>query len=121
MRVIAGTCKSLPLKTIAGIETRPVYYTHLTIDELIGYKPQLSKEQIQKLYQEFAAEFATCPLEEVMEKVQTYVKRYYSCYPFLFQICALWLNHYVLVFFRTTKTARLIATQIAGLSYFSQN
>ena len=23
MRVIAGTCKSLPLKTIAGIETRP--------------------------------------------------------------------------------------------------
>ena len=81
----------------------------VTIDELIGYKPQLSKEQIQKLYQEFAAEFATCPFEEVMEKVQTYVKRYYSCYPFLFQICALWLNHYVLAHGEEKQTEVLIS------------
>ena len=81
----------------------------VTIDELIGYKPQLSKEQIQKLYQEFAAEFATCPFEEVMEKVQTYVKRYYSCYPFLFQICALWLNHYVLADGEEKQTEVLIS------------
>ena len=31
-----------------------------------------------------------------MSKTQSYVKRYYSCYPFLFQICILWLNHYTL-------------------------
>ena len=66
----------------------------VTVDELIGYAPQLSKEQIQKLYQEFAAGFAERPFEEVMAETQAYVKRYYSCYPLLFGISALWLNHY---------------------------
>lgn len=68
----------------------------VTVDELIGYRPNLSKEQIQKLYQEFAAGFAAGPFEEAMEKTQAYVKRYYSCYPFLLQICILWINHFML-------------------------
>jgi len=68
----------------------------VTVDELIGYQPQLSKGQILKLYQEFAEEFASRPFQEVMDKIQIYVKRYYSCYPFLFQMCALLLNHYML-------------------------
>lgn len=66
------------------------------IDELIGYEPQLAKEQIQKIYQELAAGFAARPFREVMEESYGYVKRYYSCYPFLFQMGALWLNHYML-------------------------
>ena len=68
----------------------------VTIDELIGYDAQLSKEQIQKLYQEFTVEFASRPYEEVLAKTQTYAKKYYSCYPFLIQICILWFNHYML-------------------------
>lgn len=67
-----------------------------TVDELIGYVPQLSKEQIQKWYQEFAQKFADGPFEEVMAETQSYVKKYYSCYPFLFQVCVLWLNHVML-------------------------
>ena len=66
----------------------------VTVDELIGYIPQLSKEQIQKLYQKFTKDFAECPFEQVMSETKDYVKRYYSCYPFLLQICILWLNHY---------------------------
>lgn len=66
----------------------------VTVDELIGYTPQLSKEQIQNLYQKFGNKFAECPFEEVMSETQDYVKRYYSCYPFLMQMCILWLNHY---------------------------
>ena len=68
----------------------------ITIDELIGYEPQLSKEQIYKLYRELVKDFADCPFDEVMAKTQAYVKKYYSCYPFLTQICTLWLNHYML-------------------------
>ena len=68
----------------------------VTVDELLGYVPQLPREQIQKLYQEFAAEFANCPFEEVFSQTQAYVKKYYSCYSFLFQICVLWLNHYTM-------------------------
>lgn len=68
----------------------------VTIDELIGYIPQLSKEQIRRLYQEFASGFAHGSFEDVMAQTQACVKKYYSCYPFLFQICVLWLNHYML-------------------------
>lgn len=67
-----------------------------SIDELIGYEPQLSKEQIQKIYLDFAAEFAAKPLDEVMERSRELVKKYYSCYPFLFQVCVLWMNHFML-------------------------
>lgn len=65
----------------------------VTVDGLIGYTPQLSKEQIQKLYQDFGKAFAGRPFEDVMNETQDYVKRYYSCYPFLLQMCILWLNH----------------------------
>lgn len=80
----------------------------VTVDELIGYNPQLSKEQIQKLYQEFAEEYAAHPFEEVMDKTKRYVKRYYSCYPFLFQICALWINHYMLADSREKQSEVLV-------------
>jgi len=65
----------------------------ITVDELIGYEPQLSKEQIQHLYKKFGKDFCENPFEQVMEETKIYVKRYYSCFPFLLQICILWLNH----------------------------
>ncbi len=72
-------------------------YYDVTVDELLSYEPQLSKEQIQKLYREFSTAFSEQPFWEVMEETRVYVKRYYSCYPFLFQIAVLWLNHFFLV------------------------
>lgn len=68
----------------------------VTIDELIGYEPWLSKAQIQKIYQELALDFATKPFEETMDKCQSLVRKYYSCYPFLLQVCILWINHFML-------------------------
>lgn len=68
----------------------------ITIDELIGYEPQLSTEQMKKIYIDLCSEFATKPFEEVMEKSNNLVKRYYSCYPFLYRIIILWVNHYML-------------------------
>ena len=69
-------------------------YYGVTVDELLGYKPQLGKEQIQKSYHDLAAEFAEKPFEEVMDASRKLVKKYYSCYSFLLQISILWLNHY---------------------------
>lgn len=71
-------------------------YFDVTVDELIGYCPQLSKEQIQKVYEELAAAFAKEPFGKVMEQTKQYVRQYYSCYPFLLQICMLWVNHFML-------------------------
>lgn len=65
----------------------------VTLDELLGYEPQLSKEQIQKIYLELSSDFTKRPFQEVMDKSRALVKKYYSCYCFLLQICILWLNH----------------------------
>lgn len=71
-------------------------YFDVTLDQLLGYRPWLSKEQIRSLYHELAADFAAKPFDEVFAKSQRLVKTYYSCYPFLLQIGLLWLNHYML-------------------------
>ena len=68
----------------------------ITVDELIGYEPQLSKEQIRKLYTELSEDFSCLPFEDVMDKSRALTRKFYSCYPFLLQICILWLNHYIL-------------------------
>lgn len=66
----------------------------VTVDELLGYEPQLSKEQIKCRYHKWAEAFAVRPFEEVMQESEKLVREYYSCYPFLMQVCVLWLNHY---------------------------
>ena len=81
----------------------------VTIDELLGYEPQLSKEQIQKLYLELTEAFAESPFEEVMKKSEELTKKYYSCYPFLFQIACLWINHFMIAENQTRQTEILIS------------
>lgn len=68
----------------------------VTIDELLGYEPQLSREQIIKTYRELCSAFVEEPFEMVMEKSKRLAQQYYSCYPFLYRICLLWLNHFML-------------------------
>lgn len=71
-------------------------YFDVTVDELLGYEPWLSREQIKAYYHTLAEEFVKEPFETVMEKSRRLVKRYYSCYPFLLQIAVLWINHFML-------------------------
>lgn len=68
----------------------------VTIDDLIGYEPQLSTEQMLKIYRDLCSEFVQNPFEEVMAKSNKLVHQYYSCYPFLYRICLLWVNHFML-------------------------
>lgn len=68
----------------------------VTIDDLLGYEPQLSKEQMVKIYKDLCSAFVQEPFEQVMEKSKKLVHQYYSCYLFLYKICLLWINHYML-------------------------
>lgn len=68
----------------------------VTIDELVGYEPQLSEEQILKIYRDLCVAFVQEPFEAVMAKSKKLVRQYYSCYPFLYRICLLWMNHFML-------------------------
>ena len=76
----------------------------VSVDALLGYEPQLSKEQIGKIYLELSADFARLPFEEVMDRSRRLMKKYYACYPFLFQLCTLWLNHFMLAKEQTRQT-----------------
>ena len=71
-------------------------YFDVSVDRLLGYEPQLSKEQIQDIYRKFSKAFSEEPFEVVFERSEAYVKKYYSCYRFLSQVCVLWINHYMM-------------------------
>ena len=66
----------------------------VTIDELLGYESQLDEKQIRMIYIKLTEEFAKKSFEEAYSKVLEQVKQYYSCYPFLLQMCVLMVNHY---------------------------
>ncbi|MCL2360419.1 MAG: helix-turn-helix domain-containing protein [Defluviitaleaceae bacterium] len=68
-------------------------YFGISIDDLMGYEPQMPDEDIRKLYKELSLEFASQPFDEVMTRCRDIVKKYYSCYPLLFQMGVLYLNY----------------------------
>lgn len=85
----------------------------VSIDQLLGYEPQLSEEQILKVYRDLCAAFAKEPFEDVIKKSKKLVNQYYSCYSFLFRICLLWMNHYMLA--KEEKRQKEILTEALEL------
>lgn len=68
----------------------------ITIDELVGYEPQLSGEQIRYYYARLSRDFVSLPFHEAAERVRSLAHRYYSCFPFLLQLVVLYWNHFML-------------------------
>ena len=58
-------------------------YFDITIDELIGYEPQMEKEEIKKLYLRLSKDFSVLPFDDVLAECLETAKKYYSCYPLL--------------------------------------
>ena len=61
-------------------------YFNMSVDELIGYKPQMTKEDIRKLYLRLAKDFSQKPAKEVFEECDGILKKYYSCFPLIMQM-----------------------------------
>ncbi|SFA70977.1 Helix-turn-helix [Clostridium frigidicarnis] len=72
-------------------------YFNISVDELLGYSPQLTREDIKKIYNKLSHEFAVKPFDEVMEQCNKLIKKYYSCFPFLLSMIKLLLNYSTLV------------------------
>jgi len=68
-------------------------FFNISIDELIGYEPQMSKEDIRKLYVRLSADFASRPFDEVLDACREIYKKYFSCFPLLFHIGLLLVNN----------------------------
>lgn len=71
-------------------------YFDISIDELIGYEPQMTKEELRRTYRMLSREFTEIPFEKVLEHCRKYARKYSSCYPLLFQIGTLLVNHCML-------------------------
>jgi len=68
-------------------------YFDISIDDLIGYEPQMHDDDIRKLYKELALNFTTKPYQEVMNQCREIVKKYYSCFNLLLQMGILYINY----------------------------
>ena len=68
-------------------------YLNTSIDELMGYEPQMTMEDINKLYEELSIEFTVKPFDEVINHCRNIVKKYYSCFPLLYRMGQLFVNY----------------------------
>jgi len=69
-------------------------YFNVSMDELLGYEPQLTSEDIQNICKGLSAEITNKPFDEAMSLIREAIKKYYSCFPFLFQIAGMLMNHH---------------------------
>jgi len=62
-------------------------FFNISIDELIGYEPWMTKEDIRKLYHSLSAKFGVRPFKEVMDQCREIIRKYYACHPLLLCVC----------------------------------
>lgn len=68
-------------------------FFHISVDQLIGYEPQMAKEDVRKLYHRLADDFAKRPFQQVYEECEGYLRKYLSCWYLQNQIGLLLVNH----------------------------
>lgn len=67
----------------------------MSIDELMGYQPQLSKAQIKHYYLSLSQAFTSLPFDEAYSQWEQLVRKYYACYEFIFYMATLLLNYVI--------------------------
>ncbi len=68
-------------------------YFNISIDELLGYQPLLSKSEIKELYKKLSKEVNKDNISEIIEKVMSVSNKYYSCFELLFYMGLFLLNN----------------------------
>ena len=68
-------------------------FLHVTIDELLGYEPQMSTAQIRDTYTQLAHDFSKLPYDDVYAQVEALIAEYYTCFPLLNQLVILLVNY----------------------------
>ena len=64
-------------------------YFDVSVDALLGYEPQLTREQIDRLYKELSQGFAEQPLAEMLERQKTGETVLFLLFVFVPDMCAL--------------------------------
>lgn len=68
-------------------------YFDISIDELMSYNPQMSKENIRTLRKRLNDSVGNKPLEDIFDECRTLTKKYFSCFPLLMQIGSFMINN----------------------------
>ncbi|SFR76735.1 helix-turn-helix domain-containing protein [Anaeromicropila populeti] len=71
-------------------------FFNISIDELMGYTAQMSKEDINELYKKLSFRFATESFPNVLADCKKIINKYYSCFPLLLKMSILLINHYMM-------------------------
>jgi len=58
-------------------------YFNISIDDLMGYDPQMEKKDITKLYLKLYEDLNNKPFDEIIAECREAIKKYYSCFPLL--------------------------------------
>lgn len=82
-------------------------YFNISLDELMGYAPQMTKEDIRKLYRRLSSDFASRKFDDVLGECRGIIKKYYSCFPLLLQMAVMLINHHMLAEDKDKKEAVL--------------
>lgn len=65
----------------------------ISIDDLLAYNPQMTPDTIRLTYQSLTAAVSKKPFNEVLDDCRELIKKYYSCYPLLFQLGLFLMNN----------------------------
>lgn len=68
-------------------------FFNITIDELIGYEPQVSTEQIRKIYGTFVNSIFKENIDDIIKNVKSTINQYYSCFELLYYMGMFIVNH----------------------------
>ena len=71
-------------------------FFNTSVDALLGYEAQLTKEDIHRLYNRLSEAFATETFDEVYAQCRETIKKYRSCWPLVFAMAQLFVNHSML-------------------------
>lgn len=78
-------------------------FFNISVDELIGYDPDLSSTQIQKFYIDLENRVLDEGMGSILKDIKIKIKQYYSCFELLYYMALFILNHCDLAT-DTTKT-----------------
>ena len=68
-------------------------FFNISVDELIGYDPDLSSAQIQKFYIDLENRVPDAGMDSIVEDIKIKIKQYYSCFDLLYYMSLFILNH----------------------------
>ncbi len=72
-------------------------FFNISIDELVGYLPQMTTQDIRKTYHRLADDFGEKSFDQVLAECRAIIKKYYSCFPLLSKMAILLFNYHSLL------------------------